>query len=68
MSAEVVTYKRLITFHVQKLRRKSTSEGTLRNAESALQRFMKAARRSNSSNLGNEWQDDTNGKRNKLLC
>lgn len=60
MSAEVVTYKRLITYHVQKLREKSTSEGTIRNAESALQRFMKAARRSNNSSLGNEWLDDTN--------
>ncbi len=53
-----VTYKHLITAHVQKLREKRASEGSIRNAESALQRFMKAARRSSSSRLGNEWEDE----------
>jgi integrase/transcriptional regulator with XRE-family HTH domain len=47
-----------MAYHINELRKKGASEGTIRNAELALERFMKAARRSITSGLGNEWQDD----------
>jgi len=59
MDSHAATYKRLITFHIDRLHTKGASNGTIRNAESALQRFMRVARRSMSSSIQAEMWDDT---------